>query len=207
MFHWLISCNLMLLLQLLYFDSAQVGVYVYIPHHCKYQIKPHWSPQFSAACTAAIGHINHFSHLYQKKIKCDKVKFRVVSNHCKSILEASKPAHANEKRVSLHRNLALITCRIANSVFNKNLQYFFCLCVSGCCLPHQRRSRCFAEIFSKNSNVDDSGMYLPVFSFRINMRLHNVPVTLDLVKKVIIDLDFSKRICPWFYFSVGSGEL
>ena len=65
----------------------------------------------------------------------------------------------------------------------------------------------FAEIFSKNSNLDDSGMYLPVFSSRINMRLHNVPVTLDLVKKVIIDLDFSKVICPWLYFSVGFGEL
>ena len=65
----------------------------------------------------------------------------------------------------------------------------------------------FAEIFSKNSNLDDSGMYLPVFSSRINMRLHNVPVTLDLVKKVIIDLDFCKVICPWLYFSVGSGEL
>ena len=65
----------------------------------------------------------------------------------------------------------------------------------------------FAEIFSKNPNLDDLGMYLPVFSFRIIMRLHNVPVTIDLVKKVIIDLDFSKVICPWFYFSVGSGEL
>ena len=64
-----------------------------------------------------------------------------------------------------------------------------------------------AEIFSKNPNLDDLGMNLPVFSFRINMRLHNVPVTLDLVKKVIIDLDFSKAICPWLYFSVGSGEL
>ena len=65
----------------------------------------------------------------------------------------------------------------------------------------------FAEIFSKNSNLDDSGMYLPVFSSRINMRLHNVPVTLDLVKKVITDLDFSKVICPWLYFIVGFGEL
>ena len=82
-----------------------------------------------------------------KEKKCDKVKFREVSNHCKSILEASKPAHANEKRVSLHRNLAVITCRIANSVFNKNLQYFLCLCVSRCCLPHWRRPRCLLKSF------------------------------------------------------------
>ena len=38
----------------------QVGVDVYIPHHNKYQVKPHSSPWFSAACAAAIVHRNHF---------------------------------------------------------------------------------------------------------------------------------------------------
>ena len=32
---------------------VQVGIDVYIPH-CKYQVKPHFSPWFSAACAAAI---------------------------------------------------------------------------------------------------------------------------------------------------------
>ena len=41
-------------------EWVQVGidVHVYIPH-CKYQVKPHSSPWFSA-CAAAIVHRNHF---------------------------------------------------------------------------------------------------------------------------------------------------
>ena len=34
-------------------ERVQVGIEVYIPH-CKYQVKPHSSPWFSAACAAAM---------------------------------------------------------------------------------------------------------------------------------------------------------
>ena len=44
-------------------ECAQVGIDVYIPHR-KYQVQPHLSPWFSAACTAAIIHRNHFFCLY-----------------------------------------------------------------------------------------------------------------------------------------------
>ena len=40
-------------------EWVQVGIDVYIPH-CKYQVKPHSSPWFSAACAAAIVHRNNF---------------------------------------------------------------------------------------------------------------------------------------------------
>ena len=40
-------------------ECVQVGIDVYIPHR-KYQVKPHSSPWFSAACAAAIVHRNHF---------------------------------------------------------------------------------------------------------------------------------------------------
>ena len=40
-------------------EWVQVGIDVYIPH-CRYQVKPHSSPWFSAACAAAIVHRNHF---------------------------------------------------------------------------------------------------------------------------------------------------
>ena len=43
----------------------------------------------------------------------------------------------------------------------------------------------FAEIFSKNSNLDDSGNSLPVFPLRINLKLHNISVTPKIVKKVM----------------------
>ena len=42
---------------------VQVGIDVSIFHR-KYQVKPHSSPWFSAACTAIV-HGNHFFHLYQ----------------------------------------------------------------------------------------------------------------------------------------------
>ena len=44
-------------------ELAQL-VLIYIPHR-KYQIKPHLSPWFSSACSAAIVHRNHILHLYQ----------------------------------------------------------------------------------------------------------------------------------------------
>ena len=46
-------------------EWVQVGIDVYIPHR-KYHVKPHSSPWFSAASTAAIVHRNHFFRLYQK---------------------------------------------------------------------------------------------------------------------------------------------
>ena len=73
-------------------EWVQVGIDVYIPH-CKYQVKPHSSPWFSAACAAAIVHRNHFFRLHQKDKSSDsKVKFRQASNLCKRVLEADKLA-------------------------------------------------------------------------------------------------------------------
>ena len=74
-------------------EWVQVGINVYIPHR-KYQIKPHSSPWFSAACTAAIAHRNHFFRLYQQnKSSESKAKFRQASNRCKRVLEAAKLAY------------------------------------------------------------------------------------------------------------------
>ena len=47
-------------------EWVQAGIAVYIPH-VKYQVRPHSSPLFSAACAALIVHRNHFFHLYQQK--------------------------------------------------------------------------------------------------------------------------------------------
>ena len=48
-------------------EWVQVGIDVYIPHR-KYQVKSHSSPWFSAACAAAIVHINHFFRFCTKRI-------------------------------------------------------------------------------------------------------------------------------------------
>ena len=81
-------------------EWIQVGLGVYIPQH-KYQMKPHSSPWFSAACAAAIVHRNHFFRLYQQnKSSESKVKFRQASNCCKRVLEAAKLAYANKTKES-----------------------------------------------------------------------------------------------------------
>ena len=53
-----------------------------------------------------------------------------------------------------------------------------------------------AENFSMNSNLDDSGMSLPVFPSRTNLKLHNISVTPKMVRKVVMNLDLSKASGP-----------
>ena len=57
------------------------------------------------------------------------------------------------------------------------------------------KAKLFAENFSKNSNLDDSGITLPVFPSRTNLKLH-ISVTPKMVKKVITNLDLSKASGP-----------
>ena len=86
MFHERIPLSLVFLL--LCFSSSefcewvQVGTDVYIPHR-KYQVKPHSSPWFSAACAAAI-------------------VYREAGNHCKRVLEAARPKYANKTKDLLY---------------------------------------------------------------------------------------------------------
>ena len=54
----------------------------------------------------------------------------------------------------------------------------------------------FAENFSKTSNLDDTGISLPVFPCRTNLKLHNISVTPKIVNKVIMNLDLSKTFDP-----------
>ena len=64
-------------------ESVQVRIDVYIPYQ-KYQVKPHLSPWFSAACAAVIVHRNHFFCLYQiDKSSQSIIKFRKASSRCK----------------------------------------------------------------------------------------------------------------------------
>ena len=58
------------------------------------------------------------------------------------------------------------------------------------------KAKLFVENFSKNSNLDESGISLLVFPSRTNLKLHNISVTPKMVKKVIINLDLSKASSP-----------
>ena len=56
------------------------------------------------------------------------------------------------------------------------------------------RAKLFPENFSKNSNLDNAGISLPVFSSRT--KLHNISVTPTMLKRVIMNLDLSKASVP-----------
>ena len=94
-----------------FFEWVQVGIDVYIPHR-KYQVEPHSSPWFSAACAAAIVHRNHFFRLYQQnKSSESKVKFRQASNCWKRALEAAKLANATKtKALGTSLSVLLANC-------------------------------------------------------------------------------------------------
>ena len=180
-------------------EWVHVGIDVYIPHR-KYQIKPHSSLWFSASCAAAIVHRNHFFCLYQQnKSSESKVKFRQASNHCKRVLEAAKLAYANKTKESITSQKlgSLDFWRIANTVLNKDKSAISPLFNGLEVLSSASdKAKLFAKYFSNNSNLDDSGISLPVFPSRTNLKLHNISITPKMVKKVITNLDSSKASGP-----------
>ena len=133
-------------------EWVQVGIDVYIPHR-KYQVKPHSSPWFSAACAAAIVHRNHFFHLYQQSKSSDsKVKFRQASNHCKRVLEAAKLAYATKTKESITSQ------KLGSRAFGKllivfstkvNLLYLLYSMDQRCCLLHLIKKNYLPKFFPR----------------------------------------------------------
>ena len=125
-----------------------------------------------AACAAAIVHRNHFFCLYQKdKSSESKVKFRQASNHYKRVLEAAKLAYANKTKDSItSQKLGSHDFqRILNSVLNKGKSAIPPLFNDPEVLfSASDKAKLFAENFSKNSNLDGSGISLPVFPSRLS---------------------------------------
>ena len=56
------------------------------------------------------------------------------------------------------------------------------------------KAKLFAENFSVNSNLDDSDISLPVYPSRTNLKLHNISVTPQLVRKVVMNLDCQRHL-------------
>ena len=153
---------------------------------------------FSAACPAAIIIKNHFFRFYQReKSSHSKLKFRQASNCRKRVLEGAKLAYANETKESITCQ-KLGSCdfwRIANSVPRK---------VKSAIPPQfngpkvlssaSDKATLFAENFSMNSVLDGSGISLPVFLSRTNLKLHNISVSLKMVNKVVMNLDLTRHL-------------
>ena len=120
---------------------------------------------------------------------------RQVSNHCRRVLEVAKLAYATKTKESItfQKLGSQDLWRIANSVLNKGKSAIPPLFNGPEVLSSAfDKLKLFAKNFSKNSNLDDCGISLPVFPSRTNLKLHNISITPKKVKKVIMNLDLSK---------------
>ena len=154
----------------------------------------------SATCAAAIVHRNHFFRLYQHNKSESKIKLRHASNCSESVLEAARLAYANKTKESITSQKAGSRdfWQIVNSILNKGKSAIPPLFNGWEVLSFASdKAKLFTENFSKNSNLDDSSISLPVFPSRPNLKLHNISVTPKMVKKVITNLDLSKASCPY----------
>ena len=101
-----------------------------------------------------------------------------------------------QKSPSLPRNLACRTFGYLPIVFSKGKSAIPPLFNGLELFSASDKAKLFAENFCKNSNLDDSGVSLPVFPCRTNLKLHNISVTPKMVKRVIMNLDLSKTSGP-----------
>ena len=147
---------------------------------------------FSCLCCC---HSSHFFHLYQQNKSSDsKIKFRQASNHCKRVLEAAKLAYANKTKESITSQKlgSLNFWQIANSVLNRGRSATTPLLNSPELLSSTSdKANLFPKNFSKNSNLDGSGISLTALPSRTNLKLH-ISVTTQTAKKVVTNLDLSK---------------
>ena len=138
--------------------------------------------------------------MYQQNKSSEfKVKFRQASNHCKKVLEAAKLAYATKTKesISSQKRCSWDFWQIANSVLNKGKSAIPPLFNGPEVLSSASdKAKLCAKNFSKNSNLDDSGISLPVFPSRTNLKLHNISITPKMVEKVITNFDSSTTSGP-----------
>ena len=138
--------------------------------------------------------------MYQNnKSSESKVRFRQASNHCKRVFEAAKLAYANKTKecITSQKLGCQYFWRIANSVLNKGKSFIPPLVNDSEMLSSAfDKAKLFTENFSRNSNLDDSDISLPVFPSRTNLKQHNISVIPKMVRKVIMNLDLPKASGP-----------
>ena len=118
------------------------------------------------------------------------------------VLEATKLAYANKTKESITSQKlgSWDFWGIVNNVPNKGKLAIPPLFIGLEVLSSASdKAKLFAENFSENSNLDDSGISLPVFPSRTNQNQYNISVTPKMVKKVVTNLDLSKVSGPDYF--------
>ena len=93
-----------------------------------------------------------------------------------------------KQNLSLPRNLALGTFGDLLILFSTKVSLVYLEVLSSA----SDKAKLFAKNLSKNSSLDDSDIFLPVFP----LKLHNISITPKMVKKVITNFDSSKVSGP-----------
>ena len=136
---------------------------------------------------------------FHKTSKMGLIFICPVSNHCKRVLMLQN-FHILMKQKNLKTSLKLGSWGfwyIANSVLNKGKSAIHPLFNSLEVLSSASdKAKLFAKNISKSSNLDDTGITLPVFPPRTNLKLHNNSVTTKMVEKVTTNHNSSKT--SWF---------
>ena len=114
------------------------------------------------------------------------MKFRQASKCCKRVLEAVKLICANKTKESItFQKLGTREFwQMANSVLNKG-KFAIPSLFNRPEVLHSAsdKAKFFAKNFSKNSNLEDSGIFLLVLPSRTNLKLHNIHVFPSWLKK------------------------
>ena len=114
-----------------------------------------------------------------------KVKFRQASNHCKMVLKVAKHAYANKRNSITSQKLGFWNFwRINNSVLNKGKSVVPLLFNGPEVLSSASdKAKLFSKSYSRKSNLDGSGILLPFFPSRTNLKLYNVSVFPKMTKR------------------------
>ena len=103
-----------------------------------------------------------------------------------------------EKSPLLPRNVALVTSGKLLIVSSTKVILLYLSLFNGTEVLSSAsdKVKVVAENFSMNSYLNDLGISLPVFPTTTNLKLHNISVTLKMLRKIVMNLDLSKASAP-----------
>ena len=104
------------------------------------------------------------------------MKFRQAKKLCKTVLEAAKPSTLIKQTITSQKLGPRDFWQIANSFLNRGKSVMLTIFNSSVMMSSvSDEVKVFAESFSNNFNCLDSGILLPAFPSRNDLKLHNIP--------------------------------
>ena len=127
------------------------------------------------------------------------MRFRQIRNHCRRFLEAAKPTFTDNTKV-YHFPKALRNYNKLLLVFSARVNFLYILCLTAlkCYLLFMIKQNCLQKTFLRNHIL--MTQVSSVFYSKTNLKLHDIHITPNLVKKVIDNLNLPKAIVFIWWF-------